>query len=154
MEARMEALTTHLSDLGVVSLSVTRYSSAFSSLASALAVLRFFSAAAARSNRSVRRVSGPALAKRYRAPARIGCAFRGPPPRAVLHHSPPARVRLGLPLLSSLAKLRAFTSPLDPEKTIDIRHNRAQVGSKVYPNVEMKDILVELTRRLTKRNGK
>ena len=67
---------------------------------------------------------------------------------------PPARVRHGLPLLSSLAKLRAFTSPLDPEKTIDIRHNRAQVGSKVYPNVEMKDILVELTRRLTKRNGK
>jgi indolepyruvate decarboxylase len=48
----------------------------------------------------------------------------------------------------------AFASPLDPEKTIDIRHNRAQVGSKVYPNVEMKDILVELTRRLTKRNGK
>jgi hypothetical protein len=77
----MEALTTHLSDLGVVSLSVTRYSSAFSSLASALAVLRFFSAAAARSNRSVRRVSGPALAKRYRAPARSAAAAACAAPR-------------------------------------------------------------------------
>jgi hypothetical protein len=38
---------THLSGLAVVSLSVTRYSSAFSSFASALAVLRFFSAAGA-----------------------------------------------------------------------------------------------------------
>jgi indolepyruvate decarboxylase len=36
----------------------------------------------------------------------------------------------------------AFTACLDPEKTIDIRHHRALVGSKVYPNVEMKDILL------------
>jgi indolepyruvate decarboxylase len=48
----------------------------------------------------------------------------------------------------------AFTARLDPEKTIDIRHHRTQVGSKVYPNVEMKDILDELTRRVTKRAGK
>ena len=48
MEARMEALTTHLSGLAVaVVLRVARYSSAFSSLASALAVLRFFSAGGA-----------------------------------------------------------------------------------------------------------
>ncbi len=48
----------------------------------------------------------------------------------------------------------AFTSRLDPEKTIDIRHHRTQVGSKVFPNVEMKDIFGELTRRVTKRSGK
>jgi indolepyruvate decarboxylase len=48
----------------------------------------------------------------------------------------------------------AFTSRLDPEKTIDIRHHRTQVGSKVYPNVEMMDILAELSRRVTKRSGK
>ncbi|HTF62939.1 MAG TPA: thiamine pyrophosphate-dependent enzyme, partial [Edaphobacter sp.] len=48
----------------------------------------------------------------------------------------------------------AFTSRLDPAKTIDIRLHRTQVGSKVYPNIEMKDILVELTGRVTKRNGK
>ena len=44
----MEALTTHLSGLAVaVVLRVARYSSAFSSFASALAVLRFFSAGGA-----------------------------------------------------------------------------------------------------------
>jgi indolepyruvate decarboxylase len=48
----------------------------------------------------------------------------------------------------------AFTARLDPEKTIDVRHHRTRVGSKVYPNVEMKDILAELTRRVTKRSGK
>jgi indolepyruvate decarboxylase len=46
----------------------------------------------------------------------------------------------------------AFTTHLDPEKTIDIRHHRTQVGTKVYPNVEMKDVLAELARRVTKRN--
>jgi indolepyruvate decarboxylase len=46
----------------------------------------------------------------------------------------------------------AFTSHLDQEKTIDIRHHRTRVGRKVYPSVEMKDVLVELTRRVTKRN--
>ena len=48
----------------------------------------------------------------------------------------------------------AFTAHLDPEKTINIRHHSTQVGSKVYPNVEVKDILTELTRRVTKRTGK
>jgi indolepyruvate decarboxylase len=48
----------------------------------------------------------------------------------------------------------AFTARLDPEKTINIRHHRTHVGSKVYPNVEMKDLLAELTRRVTKRSGK
>jgi indolepyruvate decarboxylase len=34
----------------------------------------------------------------------------------------------------------AFTAHLDPEKTIDIRHHRTQVGTRVFPNVEMKDV--------------
>jgi indolepyruvate decarboxylase len=46
----------------------------------------------------------------------------------------------------------AFTFHLDPEKTVDIRHHRTRVGSQVYPNVEMKDVLTELARRVTKRN--
>jgi indolepyruvate decarboxylase len=48
----------------------------------------------------------------------------------------------------------AFTANLDPEKTIDIRRHRTSVGTKVYPNVEMKDILAELARRVAKRNQK
>jgi indolepyruvate decarboxylase len=48
----------------------------------------------------------------------------------------------------------AFSARLDPKKIIDIRHHRTQVGSKVYPNVEMKDILVELAQRVTRRNEK
>ena len=46
----------------------------------------------------------------------------------------------------------AFTAHLEPEKTIDIRHHRTQVGMKVYPNVEMKDVLAELARRVAKRS--
>ena len=48
----------------------------------------------------------------------------------------------------------AFTAHLDPAKTVDIRHHRTQVGSTVYPDVEMRDILAELTRRVPKRNLK
>jgi indolepyruvate decarboxylase len=48
----------------------------------------------------------------------------------------------------------AFTSQIDPEKIIDIRHHRSSIGSKVYPNVEMKDVLVELAKCVTKRNQK
>ena len=48
----------------------------------------------------------------------------------------------------------AFTAHLDPEKTIDIRHHLTQVGTKVYPNVEMKDVLAELAQRVEKRNQK
>jgi indolepyruvate decarboxylase len=48
----------------------------------------------------------------------------------------------------------AFTARLDPEKTVNIRHHHAQRGSTVYPNVEMKDILAELARRVAKRTGK
>src|ERR1700741_3996448 len=48
----------------------------------------------------------------------------------------------------------AFTAHLDPDKTIDIRHHRIQVVTKVYSNVEMKDVLSELARRVEKRNQK
>jgi len=47
-----------------------------------------------------------------------------------------------------------FTAQLDPEKTIDIRHHHTEVGTKVYPNVEMKDVLAKLARRVKKRNQK
>jgi indolepyruvate decarboxylase len=45
----------------------------------------------------------------------------------------------------------AFTARLDPQRTIDIGHHRTTVGSAVYPNVEMADLLSELTRRMTPR---
>jgi indolepyruvate decarboxylase len=48
----------------------------------------------------------------------------------------------------------AFTSHLEPEKTIYIRLHRTHVGTKVYSNVELKDVLTELSRRVTKRNLK
>jgi indolepyruvate decarboxylase len=48
----------------------------------------------------------------------------------------------------------AFTSHLVVENTVDIRHHRTHVGTKVYPNIEMKDVLTELTQRVTKRNQK
>jgi indolepyruvate decarboxylase len=48
----------------------------------------------------------------------------------------------------------AFTANLAQEKTIDIRHHLTSIGTKVYPNVQMKDVLAELTRRVTKRNQK
>ena len=47
-----------------------------------------------------------------------------------------------------------FTAHLDPEKTIDVGHHRTRVGSKVYPNVEIKDLLAELTRRVAKRRDR
>ena len=48
----------------------------------------------------------------------------------------------------------AFTARLDPGKTIDIGHHRTRVGANVYPNVEMKDLLAELTRRIARRGGR
>jgi len=48
----------------------------------------------------------------------------------------------------------AFTANLDPNRTIDILHHHTRVGSKIYPNVEMRDILDELTRRVTKRTSR
>ena len=47
-----------------------------------------------------------------------------------------------------------FTAHLDPEKVIDVGHHRTRVGSKVYPSVEIKDLLAELTRRVAKRRDR
>jgi len=47
----------------------------------------------------------------------------------------------------------AFTARLDPRKTVDIGHHRTRVGATVYPNVEMKDLLAELTHRIARRGG-
>ena len=45
----------------------------------------------------------------------------------------------------------AFTSRLDPEKTINIGHHRTRVGGKTYQSVEMGDVLAALAKRLPKR---
>ena len=44
------------------------------------------------------------------------------------------------------------TVRLDPVKTIDIGHHRTTVGNTVYRNVEMADILTQLSGRMT--NGR
>jgi indolepyruvate decarboxylase len=46
----------------------------------------------------------------------------------------------------------AFTSRLDPAKTISIGHHRTRVGAKTYQSVEMSDLLAVLVKRLPKRN--
>lgn len=46
----------------------------------------------------------------------------------------------------------AFTSRLDPAKTITIYHHRTEVGGRTYPNVEMGDLLAVLAERLPKRD--
>jgi indolepyruvate decarboxylase len=42
-----------------------------------------------------------------------------------------------------------FTARLDPEKTINIGHHRTTVGSVVYRNVEIADVLAQLSARVT-----
>jgi indolepyruvate decarboxylase len=46
----------------------------------------------------------------------------------------------------------AFTSRLDPAKTIDIAHHHVRVGEKTYANVEMPDTLAALAQQLTHRD--
>ncbi len=46
----------------------------------------------------------------------------------------------------------AFTANIDPDKLISIVHHRVRIGSKVYPNVEMGDILATLAERIPKRD--
>ncbi|HXL63110.1 MAG TPA: hypothetical protein VN959_20990, partial [Mycobacterium sp.] len=48
----------------------------------------------------------------------------------------------------------AFTARLDPQHTIEIGHHGTTVGSQIYPNVEIADILNELIRRVTLRTDK
>ena len=44
-----------------------------------------------------------------------------------------------------------FTARLDPDKTINIGHHRITVGATVYRNVEIADILTQLSGRITNR---
>ncbi len=44
----------------------------------------------------------------------------------------------------------AFTAKLDPAKIVVISHHRVRIDGKVYPNVEMADILAALVRHLPK----
>jgi indolepyruvate decarboxylase len=44
----------------------------------------------------------------------------------------------------------AFTAKLDPAKTVVITHHRTHIEGKVYPSVEMGDLLAALAQRLTK----
>jgi len=46
----------------------------------------------------------------------------------------------------------AFTARLDPAKMIQVGHHRTRVGGVLHQNVEMDELIVELTRRLTHRS--
>ncbi|MBR0827056.1 alpha-keto acid decarboxylase family protein [Bradyrhizobium manausense] len=46
----------------------------------------------------------------------------------------------------------AFTAKLDRSKTINVLHHRTRVGNAWYENVEMKDVLMTLAKRLPKRS--
>jgi indolepyruvate decarboxylase len=46
----------------------------------------------------------------------------------------------------------AFTARLDPKRTTTIGHHRTRVGEKTYPAVEMADLLLELSKRLSRRD--
>jgi indolepyruvate decarboxylase len=47
----------------------------------------------------------------------------------------------------------AFTAHLDADRTITVGLHRTQVGSTPFPNVEMRDILAELSKRVTRRTS-
>jgi indolepyruvate decarboxylase len=45
----------------------------------------------------------------------------------------------------------AFTARIDRRKSINILHNSVRVGAALYPNVEMKEVLAALARKLTRK---
>ena len=45
----------------------------------------------------------------------------------------------------------AFTARIDRLKSINILHNSVRVGAALYPNIEMKDVLAALARKLTRK---
>jgi indolepyruvate decarboxylase len=47
----------------------------------------------------------------------------------------------------------AFTAKLDPGKVINITHHRTSIGGKIFPSVEIGDILAALAKRLPKHQG-
>ncbi|MBU3064260.1 hypothetical protein KO481_22340 [Nocardia sp. NEAU-G5] len=46
----------------------------------------------------------------------------------------------------------AFTARLEPTRTTTIGHHHCKVGNDVYTDVEMRDVLIELTSRVAKRS--
>jgi indolepyruvate decarboxylase len=58
---------------------------------------------------------------------------------------------LGIGALASDFNTGAFTARLDRSKTINVMHHHTRVGNAVYENVEMKDVLTALAKRLPKR---
>jgi indolepyruvate decarboxylase len=58
---------------------------------------------------------------------------------------------LGLGALWSDFSSGAFTAKLDPSKTINVFHHSTRVGNVFFEDVEMKDVLVALAKRLPKR---
>ncbi len=47
----------------------------------------------------------------------------------------------------------SYTARLDPQKIINVMHHRTRVGSQWFEDVEMKDLLRELSRHLPKKTG-
>ena len=58
---------------------------------------------------------------------------------------------LGLGALASDFNTGAFTAKLDRSKTINVFHHSTRVGNAFFEDVEMKDVLVALAKRLPKR---
>lgn len=46
----------------------------------------------------------------------------------------------------------AFIAKIDRSKSINIMQNHARVGNAIYPNVGMKDLLIELSKRLPRKD--
>jgi indolepyruvate decarboxylase len=61
-------------------------------------------------------------------------------------------VVLAIGTLASDFNTGAFTSRLDPARTIGIGHHHVHVGGRTYANVELGDVLEVLAMRLTRRN--
>jgi indolepyruvate decarboxylase len=59
---------------------------------------------------------------------------------------------LAVGMLLSDFNTGAFTARLDPARTINISHHKAEVDGTAYPNVEMGDLLALLARRLPRRD--
>ena len=47
----------------------------------------------------------------------------------------------------------AFTARIEPDKTINIGHHHVSIGAKLYPNIEMGDILTALAKSVKKRSN-
>jgi indolepyruvate decarboxylase len=58
---------------------------------------------------------------------------------------------LGIGALASDFNTGAFTAKLDRSKSINVMHHHTRVGNAVYENVEMKDALAALAKKLPKR---